>query len=301
MANRLWQIIVVMTIAGIGSVIGSVAGADDTGVFRWTDEHGTVVFTDDPMMLPPKTGKDVKKKAVARPETRQVQPDRDNSTSKMAEREKTLHGNHNGRGHGQGTGAPVDRERVTVNQQPSQEYRKTVEKDPSLDDTVGAAKDVVKGSQGKLKGNYCIKVSIGQCRLTVFKKEDKMPMVPIKTYRVGTVVKGLGVYPVGKGKITKIDLSPYWYPTERTRKIYEEKGIALPKAVPPGHPLNYMGTFKIHLSHATSQGSIYRIHGNNNRKRIGKRVTGGCICMDNTEGMELAKMVPVGTEVVIGL
>ena len=149
------------------------------------------------------------------------------------------------------------------------------------------------------KKNYYIEISISQCKLTLFEKADQNSMVPVKEYKVGTAVRGLEVFPLGKGKVTRIELNPYWHPTEYTREIYEQKGIELPKAVPPGHPLNYMGPFKIYLSQSTSHGSIYRIHGNNNKNRVGKRVTGGCICMDNDEGLELAKMIPVGTEVNI--
>ena len=67
----------------------------------------------------------------------------------------------------------------------------------------------------------------------------------------------------------------------------------------PGHHLNYMGDFKISLSHKTQKGAIYRIHGNNNPQRVGRRVTGGCFVMDNVEGQDLARMVPIGTKVNI--
>jgi L,D-transpeptidase YnhG len=60
-----------------------------------------------------------------------------------------------------------------------------------------------------------------------------------------------------------------------------------------------MGSFKISLSHVTERGQIYRIHGNNNGKRVGRRVTGGCVCMDNKEGLELATTIRKGTEVEI--
>lgn len=60
-----------------------------------------------------------------------------------------------------------------------------------------------------------------------------------------------------------------------------------------------MGPFKIALSHKTNKGAIYRIHGNNNPKRVGRRVTGGCFVMDNTSGLELAHKITVGTEVNI--
>lgn len=81
--------------------------------------------------------------------------------------------------------------------------------------------------------------------------------------------------------------------------MFRARGIELPIAVPPGHPLNYMGPFKIALSHRTKKGAIYRIHGNNNPQRVGRRVTGGCFVMDNRDGLELAHRIRVGTEVKI--
>ena len=60
-----------------------------------------------------------------------------------------------------------------------------------------------------------------------------------------------------------------------------------------------MGKFKITLSHRTKKGAIYRIHGANNRARVGRRVTGGCFAMYNEQGLELARTIPVGTEVNI--
>ena len=60
-----------------------------------------------------------------------------------------------------------------------------------------------------------------------------------------------------------------------------------------------MGPFKISLSHRTWKGAIYRIHGNNNPKRVGRRVTGGCFVMGNEEGLALAHRIRVGTEVNI--
>ena len=159
------------------------------------------------------------------------------------------------------------------------------------------AADTIKSKQQAQDKSYYIEVSISKCKLTLFEKTPSHSLVPIREYKVGTAAWGLEVIPTGKGFVTRIDFNPYWFPTEYTREIYAQKGVTLPAAVQPGDPLNYMGTFKISLSHTTSHGSIYRIHGNNNSNRVGKRVTGGCVCMDNKEGEELARMIKVGTEV----
>jgi lipoprotein-anchoring transpeptidase ErfK/SrfK len=147
--------------------------------------------------------------------------------------------------------------------------------------------------------SYFIEISISSNLLTLYEQKNNSERTPIAEYTVGTAVRGLKTYPLGLGSVTGIYFNPWWYPTPYSRQVFRGRGIELPKAVPPGDPLNYMGPFKIALSHRTSKGAIYRIHGNNNPKRVGHRVTGGCFVMDNTVGMELAHKIRVGTEVNI--
>lgn len=147
--------------------------------------------------------------------------------------------------------------------------------------------------------SYHIEISLNRNELTLLEqKEDGEPEVVVQ-YPVGTVVRGLKTYPTGTGKVTAITFNPWWYPTEYSREVFRKRGIELPKAVPPGDPLNYMGAVKISLSHRTWKGAIYRIHGNNNPKRVGHRVTGGCFVMNNDDILELAHLIRVGTEVDI--
>ncbi len=147
--------------------------------------------------------------------------------------------------------------------------------------------------------SYYIEISISQKKLILYESKGEMEQTVIARYPVGTAVRGLKNYPKGRGKVTGIYFNPWWYPTPYSRQVFRERGIKLPSAVPPGHPLNYMGPFKIALSHRTWKGAIYRIHGNNNPKRVGQRVTGGCFVMDNTDGLALARRIKVGTEVNI--
>ena len=147
--------------------------------------------------------------------------------------------------------------------------------------------------------SYYVEISIGRNLLTLYEKKSATERTPIAEYTVGTAVRGLKTYPIGIGKVTGIYFKPWWYPTPYSRQVFRARGIELPSAVPPGDPLNYMGPFKISLSHRTSRGAIYRIHGNNNPKRVGQRVTGGCFVMDNAAGLALARKIRVGTEVNI--
>lgn len=146
---------------------------------------------------------------------------------------------------------------------------------------------------------YFLEISVSRNLLTLYEKKGAMEKSVIAEYPVGTAVRGLKTYPLGLGRVTGIFFNPWWYPTPYSRQVFRGRGIELPAAVPPGHPLNYMGPFKIALSQRTSKGAIYRIHGNNNPKRVGQRVTGGCFVMDNSDGLSLARRIRVGTEVNI--
>jgi lipoprotein-anchoring transpeptidase ErfK/SrfK len=147
--------------------------------------------------------------------------------------------------------------------------------------------------------SYYVEISISRNLLTLYEKKSAEDKTPVAEYTVGTAVRGLNTYPLGLGTVTGIYFNPWWYPTLYSRQVFRARGVELPSAVPPGHPLNYMGPFKIALSHRTSKGAIYRIHGNNDPKRIGRRVTGGCFVMNNTDGLALARRLTVGTEVNI--
>jgi lipoprotein-anchoring transpeptidase ErfK/SrfK len=147
------------------------------------------------------------------------------------------------------------------------------------------------------KKEYCIEISIRQCRLYLYELPGKLFL---KEYKAATAKEGLDTYPIGRGHVTKIEYNPEWHPTAYSRWYFRvNKRIYLPETVKPGDPLNYMGAFKIYLSHRTYKGDIYRIHGNNDPSQVGQRVTGGCIRLFNDEGMQLAGTISIGTEVSI--
>jgi lipoprotein-anchoring transpeptidase ErfK/SrfK len=152
---------------------------------------------------------------------------------------------------------------------------------------------------GEERKQFTIEISISRETLDLYEKSDDGRLVPSRQYKVGTAVQGLHTYPLGRGKVTAISFDPWWYPTAYSRQVFRDRGIDLPRSVPPGDPLNYMGAVKISLSHKTRKGAIYRIHGNNNPGRVGRRVTGGCLVMFNEDALELAHTIAVGTEVNI--
>lgn len=144
---------------------------------------------------------------------------------------------------------------------------------------------------------YYIEISIPQCRLYLYELPNRQF---IREYKAATAKKGLDTYPIGMGHVTKIEFNPEWHPTPYSRWYFRvKKKLYLPPIVKPGDPLNYMGSFKIYLSHRTYKGDIYRIHGNNDPSQVGQRVTGGCIRLFNDEGIQLAGTISVGTQVNI--
>jgi lipoprotein-anchoring transpeptidase ErfK/SrfK len=144
-----------------------------------------------------------------------------------------------------------------------------------------------------------IVISVSQCRLWLYQTNDSGEKILIREYIVATAEKGV-LSPLGKGVITKIEFNPWWFPTALTREKFQVKGIIIGKSIPPNHKKNFLGTFKMDLSHSVPGfGAVYRIHGNNNKTKIGRRATGGCIRMHNEEGEELARTIKVGTEVLI--
>jgi lipoprotein-anchoring transpeptidase ErfK/SrfK len=159
--------------------------------------------------------------------------------------------------------------------------------------------NIPNAAQSDTAASYYVEISISRNLLTLYEKKGAEDMAPVAEYAVGTAVRGLATFPLGIGRVTGIYFNPWWYPTPYSRQVFRARGIELPSAVPPGHSLNYMGPFKIALSHRTKKGSIYRIHGNNNPKRVGRRVTGGCFVMANDDGLALARRIRVGTEVNI--
>lgn len=138
---------------------------------------------------------------------------------------------------------------------------------------------------------YTVEVSISKCSLWLYENQPDGNRKLVKQYRVATAKNGMD-HPEGPGFVTRIDTNPWWFPTPDMKRRAASSGKTL-APVPPGEKGNPMGSVKIHLSH----GPAYRIHGTNRPEQIGQRVSQGCIRMHNKDGLELAKILSVGTEV----
>lgn len=143
---------------------------------------------------------------------------------------------------------------------------------------------------------YYIDISVSKCTLMLYELQSDGSKRLVKPYKVATAKKGTP-FPEGMGMVTGIETNPWWFPTENMKRRAAMRGQDL-APVPPGKKSNPMGAVKIHLSHENDGGS-YRIHGTNAPGQIGRRVSMGCVRMHNNDGLELAKLISVGTEVNI--
>ena len=106
-------------------------------------------------------------------------------------------------------------------------------------------------------------------------------------YRVATARKGFEW--AGVHKVTAKTEWPDWRPPVEMRARHPE----LP-AYMAGGPKNPLGARAMYLG-----SSIYRIHGTNEPKSIGKAASSGCIRMLNADVTELYTLVKIGAEVTV--
>ncbi len=66
----------------------------------------------------------------------------------------------------------------------------------------------------------------------------------------------------------------------------------------PGGPDNPLGARALYL-YQDGKDTLFRIHGTNAPKSIGKAMSSGCIRMLNQDVVELYRMTPIGTRVTV--
>jgi len=106
-------------------------------------------------------------------------------------------------------------------------------------------------------------------------------------YSIGVGRQGFGWS--GKEKVSRIADWPDWYPPADMRKRKPE----LPERM-LGGIRNPFGAKAIYLGN-----TLYRIHGTNEPKSIGRAESSGCFRMLNENVLHLASLVRVGTEVTV--
>jgi lipoprotein-anchoring transpeptidase ErfK/SrfK len=112
---------------------------------------------------------------------------------------------------------------------------------------------------------------------------------PTSAYAYSIGVGRQGFTWTGKEKVSRIADWPDWYPPADMRRRKPE----LPERM-LGGIRNPLGAKAIYLGN-----TLYRIHGTNDPKSIGKAESSGCFRMMNENVLHLASLVRVGTEVTV--
>jgi lipoprotein-anchoring transpeptidase ErfK/SrfK len=106
-------------------------------------------------------------------------------------------------------------------------------------------------------------------------------------YRIAVGKEGFAW--TGTEKVSRKVMWPDWRPPAEMRRRRPD----LPAFV-EGGPANPMGARALYLGT-----SLYRIHGSNEPKTIGRAVSSGCIRMSNEDVIDLYDRVPIGSTVVV--
>lgn len=135
-----------------------------------------------------------------------------------------------------------------------------------------------------------IVVNIAEFRLYYYPPRKGDEAARVETYPIGVGRRDWQT-PLGKTQVTARVEDPAWYPPQSIIKEHAERGVDLPRVVPPG-PDNPLGDFAIILDIPG-----YLIHGTNRPQGVGMQVSHGCIRMLPEDIERLIYQVPVGTAV----
>ncbi|WP_239016198.1 L,D-transpeptidase family protein [Spiribacter vilamensis] len=139
-----------------------------------------------------------------------------------------------------------------------------------------------------------IVVNIAEMRLYYYPETEDGDTPQVETYPISVGRMDWNT-PLGQSRITEKTEDPYWFPPESILTERAEQGRPLPDAVPPG-PENPLGRHKMRLD---IPGGAYLIHGTNEPRGIGMRVTHGCIRMFPEDVESLFNRVSSGASVRI--
>ncbi len=115
-----------------------------------------------------------------------------------------------------------------------------------------------------------------------------------KAIKYGVGVGREGFTWKGRHRITMKKEWPEWRPPEEMKiREWKKYGRRLPDVM-KGGPQNPLGARALYIGN-----TLYRIHGTNNPRSIGKNVSSGCIRMLNEEVIDLYDRVKIGAPVIV--
>lgn len=132
-------------------------------------------------------------------------------------------------------------------------------------------------------------INVAEMRLYYFDNANHLVLsYPIGIGKVGEET------PLGTTRIVKKTVDPIWTPTNEVKKNFlATNGFPLPEKFAPG-PENPLGQYAMRLSFHN-----ILIHGTNDPAGVGKRVSAGCIRMQNKNIGQLFEFVWVGLPVTV--
>ena len=133
-----------------------------------------------------------------------------------------------------------------------------------------------------------IVLNVPEYRLYYFPDDETR----VITHPIGIGRQGWNT-PYGRTTVVSKSARPTWYPPESIRAEHAARGDPLPSVVPPG-PDNPLGDFALRLGFPS-----YLIHGTNDPRGVGMRVSHGCIRMFPEDIEALFQMVGSGVPVTI--
>ena len=117
-----------------------------------------------------------------------------------------------------------------------------------------------------------------------------------KSMRYGIGVGRAGFAWAGEATIKAKRRWPSWYPP---KEMQERDPLAAEWANGmPGGLDNPLGSRALYLFQG-DRDTLYRLHGTNDPRSIGKAISSGCVRLINQDIMDLYKRVPIGTKVVV--
>lgn len=137
-----------------------------------------------------------------------------------------------------------------------------------------------------------IVLNLAEMRLYYYPKSHNGSPQYVYTYPISIGRQGWDT-PVGLTRIIRKKQNPTWYPPKSIREEYKRKGKPLESAVPPG-PDNPLGKFALYMALPS-----YVIHGTNEPRGIGMRVTHGCIRLRPDDIRDLFQRISIDTPVTI--
>lgn len=137
-----------------------------------------------------------------------------------------------------------------------------------------------------------IVLNLAEMRLYYYPKNPHGTPQYVYTYPISIGRQGWDT-PLGLTRIIRKKQNPTWYPPKSIREEYERKGKPLESVVPPG-PDNPLGKFALYMALPS-----YVIHGTNEPRGIGMRVTHGCIRLRPDDIKDLFQRISIDTPVTI--